>query len=277
MKRAYVGIREAPLYRREAFVAGLKACGYAVELGSPRTFDPDTVYCCWNRYFENHVHCDEVERAGGIALIAENGYIGPGGSSPHDMPVREWFALARSFHNDDTVIHGGDASRWDALHVELKPWREEGRHVLICPNRSFGTPGRFMPVGWADDAARRLKKVTTREIRIRPHPGNNAPVKPLAEDLAGAWATVIWTSSAGVHSLVAGVPVISEAPFWICKSAAYRGLEFVPTDRPGYDIDRESAMRRLAWANWSLAEIQSGEALDHLLCRTREEEVRAAD
>lgn len=277
MKRAYIAIREAPLYRREAFVAGLKACGYDVHIGAPEVFDPDTVFLAWNRYHENHTNCSRLEAAGGVVLIAENGYLLPGGGSPHGQHERTWFALARSYHNDSTVIWDSDASRWNALGVELKPWRTAGEHILVCPNRSFGTPGRFMPVGWADDVAARLKKFTKREIRIRPHPGNNAPAKPLAEDLAGAWATVIWASSAGVQSLIAGVPVICEAPFWIARDAAYDGLEFVLTEKPEYDVDRARALHRLAWAQWSLAEIQSGEALDHLLRRTAEGEVRAAD
>src|SRR6185369_12615873 len=188
-------------------------------------------------------------------------------------------------HNDDRLIAEDDASRWNALGVELKPWREEGKHVLVCPNRSFGTPGRFMPWAWAEDVAARLRQLTNRPIRIRPHPGNSAPAKPLAEDLADAWCTVIWTSSAGVHSLIAGVPVISEAPAWICRKAAYLGYEtFRARDEPRteesgafWDSNRLAAMHRLAWANWSLAEIQSGEALDRVLCAAREGEVRAAD
>lgn len=277
MKRAYVAIREAPLYRREAFVAGLKSCGYDARIGSPDTFDADTVFVAWNRYHEHHVTCSRVEHAGGQVLIAENAYIWTGGISPHHLQDRPAYALARGYHNDSTVIPDGDDSRWNALGVEVKPWRTEGGHILVCPNRSFGTPGRFMPVGWAEGVAARLKKFTDREVRVRPHPGNSAPAKPLAEDLAGAWATVIWASSAGVHSLVAGVPVIAECPWWICKAAAYQGLEHVLTDQPEYDIDRLLALRGLAWAQWSLAEIQSGEAFDYLLRRTVESQVRAAD
>jgi hypothetical protein len=277
--RAYLGVREAPVYRRDAFIAGLKACGYDVHIGPPQTFDEKTLFVCWNRYMENHNLCERMEAAGGSVLIAENGYLTQGGGSPHRMPIREWFALARSYHNDDKVVPDGDASRWNTLGVELQPRRADGKHILVCPNRNFGTPGRFMPYNWADDVAARLRAITKRPIRIRPHPGNHAPAKPLAEDLDGAWCTVIWTSSAGVHSLVAGVPVICEAPFWICKSAAGRVGEI---DAPAMP-DRLPAMQRLAWANWSLAEIQSGEAftcllnLDHLLRAAGEGEVRAAD
>lgn len=275
MKRAYCLLREAPVYRRAAFVAGLAACGFHVSNEAPSVINAGDLLCIWNRYLDRHDLAARFESEGGTVLVCENGYLTPGGGSPHDAPIREWFALARSYHNDDGVVPEGDASRWKALGVELKPWRSDGEHILVCPNRSFGTPGRYMPIGWAEDVAARLRKITDREVRIRPHPGNNPPTKPLAEDLGGAWATVIWQSSAGVHSLIAGVPVICEGPAWICKGAAYSGLAFLGAN-PEREIDREIAMQRLAWANWSLAEIQSGEAIGRVLRRTSEAEVVAA-
>lgn len=274
MKRAYIAIRDAPLYRREAFVAGLKTLGIAVYYGRPEVFDADTAFVCWNRYFENHDACGRLEAAGGAVVVAENGYLLPGGGSPHHQPIREWFALARNYHNDEAEVEYGGPSRWESLGIEMKPWREDGGHILVCPNRSFGTPGRYMPIHWGDEVAARLRRVTKREVRVRPHPGNAAPARPLAADLEGAWATVIWTSSAGVHSLLAGVPVISEAAHWIAKSVA--GESIAQIEAPPMR-ERLPAFRRLAWANWSLAEIQSGEALGYVLRRDRQSEVRAAD
>jgi hypothetical protein len=273
MKRAYCLIRDTPTYRREAFIAGLSTAGFHVVLDHPSEVRAGDALCIWNRYLDRHDLATRFEAAGGHVLVAENGYVLPGGGSPHDAPLRDWFALARSYHNDDTVITGGDSSRWDALDVKLDPWRETGGHVLVCPNRSFGTPGRYMPFNWAEGVAALLKRTTKREIRIRPHPGNSAPARPLCEDLAGAWATVIWSSSAGVHSLIAGVPVICEAPFWIAKEVAGTIDQIESPQTPV----RQPALKRIAWAQWSLAEIQSGEAFDHVLLRTRENEVRAAD
>jgi hypothetical protein len=280
VKRAYCLIREAPVYRRSAFLAGLAAAGFHVSANRPSIINPGDLLCIWNRYQEWHDVATRFEAAGGVVVVAENGYIGPGGESPHAMSPRTWFALARNYHNDSTVIPEGDGSRWDALGIDLRPWREDGRHILVCPNRSFGTPGRYMPFSWAEDVAARLRAITKREVRVRPHPGNDAPTKPLAEDLAGAWATVIWTSSAGVHSLVAGVPVICEAPFWICKSASCATFKALETLDPAISADgwRLSAMHRLAWAQWNLKEVESGEAFNHLLLRAAGEgEVRAAD
>jgi hypothetical protein len=265
--RAYVGIRDQPVYRRDAFVAGLRAAGIGdIRFGSPQTIDRDTVFLSWNRYGVGDSDARRVEAAGGTVLIAENGYVARGGLSPHSMERRDPYALARSFHNDDSVIpQGGGPERWDALGVDIKPWRADGAHVLVCPARSFGTPGRFMQVDWAQTVSKRLAALTRREIRVRPHPGNVPPKRSLAEDLRDCWAVVVWASSAGVHALIAGVPVITCAPYWIAKGAAGTALEQI--ERPPMPA-RLPTLRRLAWAQWHLAEIEGGEPFARLLERT---------
>lgn len=273
MRKAYCLIRSQPVYRRETFMAGLRAAGCDARSGGPHGIERGDVVVMWNRYNENHELACRVERAGGIVLVAENGYVGPGGVSPHDMEVREIYALAIGGNNGQGVWPVGGAERWDALGVELKPWRSEGGHILVCPNRSFGRPGYIMPVRWAEDVRKRLEAVTQREVRVRAHPGNAAPKRPLAEDLENAWACVIWSSSAGVHALIAGVPVICEAPAWICSAAAaemhevfenYRGAR-PDVARPPSDVRRADALRRLAWAQWHVAELAEGEPFRRLL------------
>lgn len=197
-------------------------------------------------------------------LVAENGYV----KGPKDGG--DYYALARKAHNGAGEWAEGGPERWDALGVALKPWRTNGGHVLVCPNRPFGMPGLAMPAGWSMDVMRRLSKLTQREIRYRPHPGNDAPKKPLAEDLAGAWAVVIWASSAGVNALVSGIPVICESPWWICKAATGTLVE------SPYMPERLPVMQRLAWAQFNLQEIESGFAFASLLCPTGEAEVAAS-
>lgn len=263
MKRAYVGIRSEPHYRRDAFVSGLKRLGYDVRMGPPQSIDADTVYVAWNRYGEWHDYCNRVERAGGQVLIAENGYIAPGGLSPHSMQNRDPYALARSYHNDSTCMPNGGPERWAALGVDLQRWRAEGSgHVLVCPNRSFGIPGRMMPPDWPQKVVRQLQALTKREVRLRMHPGNTPPKKPLVDDLVGCHAAVIWSSSAGVWALLAGVPVLCMAPYWIAMSAAGRELDLVESPLMP---DRLPAMQRLAWGQFSLAEIEHGYAFEVLL------------
>ena len=88
----------------------------------------------------------------------------------------------------------------------------------------------------------------------------HAPARPLSADLEGAWAVVIWTSGAGIHALVAGVPVFCASRWWVCKLAASAG----PLDAPTLP-DRLPALRRMAWAQWRLDEIQKGEPFARLL------------
>lgn len=272
---AYNLTRRDICYRHDAFTAGLRAVGFEVRSGTPQG-RPGDVLLIWNRYSTYHELATKFEASGGTVLVAENGYLGPGGISPHSLDPRQWYALGRGAHNDEKAIPKGGSERWAALGVDLKPWRADGEHILVCPNRSFGTPGRIMPPNWANETCARLRKLTRREIRLRPHPGNNAPKKPLAEDLAGAWACVIWQSSAGVHALVAGVPVICLSPAWICKRAADAHLECVEKvdDRGGLQT-REQALQRLAWGQWHLSEIEDGTAFDHLLQPARQAEIQA--
>lgn len=261
MRRAYVALRDQPPYRRDTFVAGLKAVGYDVRFGSPQQIDRDTLLLIWNRYGPGHSDAVQVERAGGTVWVAENGYVGRGGQSPHSMERRDPYALARSFHNDDTVVPDGGPKRWSALDVDVAPWRADGRHVLVCPARSFGTPGRFMPPDWVQIVTKRLRALTGREIRVRPHPGNVPPKRSLSDDLRDCWAVVVWASSAGVHALIAGVPVICCGPYWIAKSAAGAIEQIESPPMP----DRLPALWRLAWAQEFLSEIESGEAFARLL------------
>ena len=263
--RAYCLIRDQPWYRRSAFVTGLRAAGYAVESQQPRAIDKEAVLVIWNRYAGNHDIALNVERAGGRVLVAENGYLGEGGGTPkfqvHPAGPQpgHYYSIARGFHNDGTrTIDGGSPERFDRLRVNLKPWRTGGEYLLVCPNRSFGVAGRMMPTDWAEHCAGRLRKAQALPVRIRAHPGNNAPKRALLDDLQGAAAVYIWSSSCGIHALIEGIPVFCDAPYWIMKGASMVAGSPVPPDRLPH-------FQRMAYAQWSCAEIESGEPFRHLL------------
>lgn len=268
MKRAYVEIRDTPHYRRDAFVEGLKACGFHVieRQLPPHAPGPEDVLVIWNRYSANETAADLWEKQGGTVLVAENGYCG------RDSEGRQFYALAVHGHNGSGSWHVGGPERWESLGIELKPWRAAGEHILVCPNRHFGMKGLAMPYGWEQDTVKRLRQVTKRPIRVRPHPNGGAPARPLAADLENCHAVVIWASSAGVHSLIAGVPVVSLSPWWICRAAADKRLENI--EAPAL-FDRAPVFEQLAWAQWSVQELASGKPFDTLLSAARERKVAA--
>lgn len=186
----------------------------------------------------------------GRLLVAENGYLnGPDGP---------YVALALDGHNGAGRWPERSGERFKRLGVDLKPWREAGGHILVCPSRGIGMMPQ--PEGWTERTVAALRAVTKREIRVRPHPGNwkllpQHPDVSLARDLEGAWACVIWASAAGIKALVAGVPVIYTAPHWICAGAAGNRLDEIEAPRMP---DRLPVFERLASAQWTLLEIESG-------------------
>lgn len=270
--RAYVLIREAPWYRREAFASGLKTAGYEVLLRHPDpNAGPGDVLVIWNRYGANHVIASKFESAGGIVLVAENGYLSAGGGAPkfdvHPQGPKpgDYYALSKHGHNGSGVWPEGGPERWRALGIELKPWRADGGHILVCGQRGIGSPTMASPPDWHEHIAARIRKLTKRPVRVRPHPGNNAPKRPLTEDLAGAWAVVVWSSGSGVKALTAGIPAFYDAPHWICAGAAVRVRDADYAAPKCDDAARLSALERMAWAQWTVAELQSGEPFRMLL------------
>lgn len=224
------------------FAAGLKATGYKL------TEDDADVAIIWG---------NAKAMPAGKVLVAENGYW-----NADDGP---YCALAMGGHNGAGDSPAGSPERLKRLGIDLKPWRQDGKHILVCPSRGLGL--QPMPKDWVQRTTAELRKYTDREIRVRPHPGNwkklrEHPSVSLAADLRDAWACVIWASAAGLHALAAGIPVIRTAPHWIGSEAA--GNDLAEVESPPM-LDRIAAFERMASAQWSLSEIESGEPFQRLL------------
>lgn len=266
MPRAWCLIREQVHYRREAFRGGLEKAGYQLCLGGPPAPPrPGDILVIWNRYGHMEEWARKFEVGGGRVLIAENGYLG------NDENGRQYYAIALSGHNGSGSWPSGGiplpksedfGGRWARLGIELKPWRADGEHVLVCPQRGIGPKQYAQLPGWEESVVNRLRALTRRPIRVRPHPGRKAPERTLAEDLANCWALVTWASNAGTHALVAGIPVFFEGTYWVCAGAGERSVQRI--ERPAYP-ERLPVFERLAWAQWSVAEIASGEPFRRLL------------
>lgn len=260
--KAWCQIRPQPHYRRDAFVAGLTAAGFEVSFGTPAGVRPGDVLLLWNRYGPWHDMACHFEAAGGTVLVAENGYIGA------DANGLQHYALAIGGHNGSGRWIIGSPVRLRDLGLQVQPWQDNpDGHVLVCGQRGIGSPSMASPAAWHDDVARRLRQVTRRKVVIRYHPemrGAPQAQPTLAEQLHGAWACVVWSSSAGVKALVQGVPVFYEAPHWVCEKAAPQGVAGI--EQPWRnEANRIAGLNEMAWAQWSLDEIGRGTAFRHLL------------
>jgi len=252
MRRALNLLRESLHYRREAFDAGLQANGFrlAHQLLDP---DPDDLLLVWNRHGGYNDTALRFEAAGARVVVAENGYLGKGWLGG------KWFALALGHHSGAGTWPDGGPQRWNALGVELAPWKLDGVQNLVLEQRGIGEPGIASPRGWTSWVAQRVHG------RIRRHPGATAPQVPLVADLADVQQCFTWNSGAALLALMHGVPVFYDCPTWIGAGAALPLAEFGKQEPRRDDAARLAMFCRMIWAQWSLDEIRSGEAFERLL------------
>lgn len=264
MKRALLLIRPQPNYRREAFESGVRAAGFGIVTALQRA-EPGDLLVTWNRYGAADAMAHAVEAAGAAVIVVENGYLG------RDAAGQKLYAMQRSMLHGFGPFHVGEGDRLAALGVQFKPWRTGGSEVIVLAQRGIGVdPVRSTP----DDAQRvasAIRRATGLPVRIRAHPGDREPEIPLADDLARAAFAVCHTSAAGLHALVMGVPVVTTAERWLGRPAA----SYVPAgdlaawrDAPARlvrdDALRSQTFHRVAWAQWTVDEIKTGEPICHL-------------
>lgn len=255
--RAWLAIRDAVHYRRDAFAHGLEKLGYSVQYRLTDKPGPRDVLVIWNRYGEFARCADVFESRGLKVLVAENGYLG------NSFCGERHYALSRSQHNGAGQWPMNGPERWDSYGYQLKAPVSRSGEILILPQRGIGPPGVAMPRDW-DLRTRKYLKVLGYECRVRVHPGTRQ-VKPLEEDLQNVSAAVTWGSGAGLKALAHGIPVYSDFHKWIGATAAYP-IEFLTNGTQTInERNRLEMFRRLAWAQWSLDEIRSGHAIRALL------------
>lgn len=237
--RAWLNLRHSVPERARAFHKGLSRLGYSIQSGVTMRPGPKDILVSWNRIRDGQLAADSFESRGRPVIVAENATWG------NDFLGRHWYTLGLGYHNRSDCIRPEGSERWDALGVELQPFRSGGETVIL-PQRGIGPSGVAMPFGWGE------KALSRHGGRIRQHPGQN-PCIPLEQDLKAAGRVVTWGSGAAVKALMMGIPVTSEMPKWI-------------GEQDNTEEGRLAMFRRLAWAQWTLDEIATGEPFERLLC-----------
>ena len=232
--RAWLNLRFTVPERRAAFTEGLRKLGFEVVNELTRYPRNGDLLCTWNRIGEGDVAARAFELAGLPVIVTENASWG------NSFAGRQWYTLARTYHNVAGMFQVGGPERWDSLGVELEPFRTEGETVILA-SRGIGPAFYRMPPDWP----------SRQSGRLRAHPGRGDG-KPLREDLAECGRVVTWGSGAAVKALMWGIPVESHQPQWI---AAQNNTE----------ASRLAMFRSLAWAQWTIDDIASGEPFARLL------------
>lgn len=198
-----------------------------------------------------------------------------------DMWLR--YSLDSVFYDEGEYANQNcTAEKWNAiantLNLQLKPWRENGDHMLICLQRDSGWNAKgFDQVHWLGKTLKIIRAQTERPIFIRPHPSNELdwtePVRKwkkitvidstkrsLEQDLRNAHSAFFYNSSSSVAAVLNGVPAFvseSSAVTWEVCNQRTKDVEnpIMP--------DREQWLYNLAGCHWTIEHSRNGDIYRH--------------
>ena len=184
-----------------------------------------------------------------------------------------------------------DPNRWIKLSanlgIELRDYRSNGNHILLCLQRNGGwSMGGYDVIDWTAKTIKEIRKYSSRDIIIRAHPGdkgakdylspNNLIKKigmlkgvrlskdgsTLEQDLKNCWAVVNHNSSPTVGAAIEGYPIFVTDPIH-SQCAEIANLDLSQIETPNLP-DRQKWAERLAMFHWNFDEIENGECWTHM-------------
>ena len=179
---------------------------------------------------------------------------------------------------------GHDSSRSNLLKLKVKPWRTEGKYILICGQHNKSLQWKNMPSmsNWFLNTYDEIRKHTDRPIIFRPHPrcrlehierGLKHVYRQEPRQISGTyddydmgfnnvWATISYSSNPGIHSIINGVPA-----FVSNHSLAYdvaNDIDFLHNIEQPIMPDRTEWLNNYAYTEWTVEEIAQGLPLNRL-------------
>lgn len=154
--------------------------------------------------------------------------------------------------------------RAQAMGLIAQNKRKQGEFVLVC-NQLPGDNQHNIDVDqWLKQTISVLEASTDMPVYSRPHPRVEKPQNTLTEALEGCHCLVTHNSTAAYEAIRQGVSVICD-PCAVYSDICETRLEKVNTPKMGGKAKRQKLLDRVAYAQWTHAEFETGEPLKFLL------------
>ena len=179
---------------------------------------------------------------------------------------------------------GNSSDRSNLLNLEVKPWRTDGKYILICGQHDKSLQWQNMPPmsQWVIDTIDEIQRHTDRPIIFRPHPRCSLPhiehefknvIRQDPRKIDGTYddfdmsfnnvhATISYSSNPGIHSILEGVPAFV-GPASLAYDAA-NDIDFLHDIENPLKPDRQQWLNDYAWTEFTVEEISAGIPLKRL-------------
>ena len=155
----------------------------------------------------------------------------------------------------NNFIHNGDGNfpndRLKKLNLNILDQKKTGNHIILSEPSEAMKKVYNVPQ-WTEDTINEVKKYSNRKIIIH----NKFSKEPLNSLLKNAWAFVSLQSTAGFTAMLKGVPA-----YFTDNTLKHIG-NIKNIEKPFID---HNIFNNLAYGQWTLKEIESGEAWENIL------------
>lgn len=246
-----------------AFSAGLEACGHrplrrsASDHGPGQT-EPFGAVVITGMRGKGRVIRDDYERLGVPVIVIDYGYLART-SGVATWETGHWQVGVGGLNRPPSFQCPAD--RFDSLGIAVRPKGKGGVPLVLGqhvgdPSHGLNLPEMQAWAQWLCDA---------HEARFRAHP-DSPEVEVAAERADGplgavlAEASVVYTlcSTAGLDAILAGVPAVATMPDRACWGSL-SGAKLPSM------AARKALCHRLAYGQWTLAEMRSGAAAQFVM------------
>jgi hypothetical protein len=253
----------------KAFLAGAKSHGVKVERRDTNDIPKETdyQYACMVGVKSARLWT-ELKRRGVTPIMFDKGYS----RRRYGIAWQYWRVSVGTHHPAASLRQVYPSDRFFSLGFNVSPgWKRNGSHILLAGSSAKYHKFYNMadPTAYAKDVVKQIRRYSDRPIIYRPKPSWSGAVTikgtkfshdgtPLIEDLRNAHCVVTHGSNACFDAAVTGIPSIVLGD-GVMRSISSHTVSAIEDPKRG---ERMPLFFALAYHQWTLEEMQSGEAFE---------------